>query len=74
MIVVHDADSASLTRVRVKTWTSPSVSAGWPELPAARTSVLRPAGGMTIRDIGHHLQRTLGTELSHDTISKITDA
>jgi len=32
------------------------------------------AGGMTVRDIGHHLQRTLGTELSHDTISKITDA
>jgi putative transposase len=31
------------------------------------------AGGMTVRDIGHHLQRTLGTELSHDTISKITD-
>ncbi len=32
------------------------------------------AGGMTVRDIGAHLQRTLGTELSHDTISKITDA
>ena len=32
------------------------------------------AGGMTVRDIGHHLARTLGTELSHDTISKITDA
>src|SRR5215217_4379427 len=31
------------------------------------------AGGMTIRDIQHHLERTLGTELSHDTISKITD-
>jgi hypothetical protein len=30
------------------------------------------AGVMTVRDIGHHLQRTLGTELSHDTISKIT--
>jgi putative transposase len=29
---------------------------------------------MTVRDIGHHLARTLGTELSHDTISKITDA
>jgi putative transposase len=29
---------------------------------------------MTIRDIQHHLARTLGTELSHDTISKITDA
>jgi putative transposase len=27
-----------------------------------------------VRDIGHHLARTLGTELSHDTISKITDA
>jgi putative transposase len=32
------------------------------------------AGGMTVRDIGHHLARTLGTELSHDTISTVTDA
>ena len=32
------------------------------------------AGGMTVRDIGHRLARTLGTELSHDTISKITDS
>jgi putative transposase len=32
------------------------------------------AGGMTVRDIQHHLARTLGTELSHETISKITDA
>lgn len=32
------------------------------------------AGGMTVRDIGHHLSRTIGTELSHDTISKITDS
>ncbi len=32
------------------------------------------AGGMTVRDIGHHFQRTLGVELSHGTISKITDA
>ena len=31
------------------------------------------AGGMTIRDIQYHLARTLGTELSHETISKITD-
>jgi putative transposase len=30
------------------------------------------AGGMTIRDIEHHLRVTLGTELSHETISKIT--
>jgi putative transposase len=32
------------------------------------------AGGMTIRDIQHHLARTIGTELSHETISKITEA
>jgi len=32
------------------------------------------AGGMTIRDIQHHLAATLGTELSHETISKVTDA
>ena len=31
------------------------------------------AGGMTIRDIQHHLANTIGTELSHETISKITD-
>lgn len=28
------------------------------------------AGGMTIRDIGAHLARTIGTDLSHETISK----
>ncbi|EWT01277.1 transposase, partial [Intrasporangium chromatireducens Q5-1] len=32
------------------------------------------AGGMTIRDIQHHLAATLGTELSHETISNLTDA
>jgi len=32
------------------------------------------AGGMTVRDIGFHLEATLGTELSHETISNITDA
>ncbi len=32
------------------------------------------AGGMTVRDIEHHLARTLGVEVSPDTISKITDA
>jgi putative transposase len=31
------------------------------------------AGGMTVRDISHHLAHTLGTELFHDTISKISD-
>ncbi len=32
------------------------------------------AGGMTVRDIQHHLVSTIGTELSHETISKIVDA
>jgi len=32
------------------------------------------AGGMTVRDIAHHLESTIGTELSHETISTITDA
>lgn len=32
------------------------------------------AGGMTVRDIESHLARTLGVEISHGTISKITDA
>lgn len=32
------------------------------------------AGGMTVRDIESHLARTLGVEVSRDTISKITDA
>jgi putative transposase len=32
------------------------------------------AGGMTVRDIGHHLQRVYGTDLSPDTISTVTDA
>jgi hypothetical protein len=36
-VIVHDPDSASLTRVRVKTRTSPSVSCG-PARPARRAS------------------------------------
>src|SRR5712691_3344708 len=31
------------------------------------------AGGMSVRDIARHVQRTMGVELSHDTISRITD-
>ena len=32
------------------------------------------AGGMTVRDICHHLQRVYGTELSPDTVSVVTDS
>lgn len=31
------------------------------------------AGGMMLRDIQHHLVSTIGTDLSRETISKITD-
>jgi putative transposase len=31
------------------------------------------AGGMTVRDISHHLHRVYGTEVSADTVSAITD-
>ena len=31
------------------------------------------AGGMTLRDIAYHLESTIGTQLSHETISKIVD-
>lgn len=32
------------------------------------------AGGMTVREIQWHLAQTIGTDLSHETISNITDA
>lgn len=32
------------------------------------------AGGMTVRDICHHLQRVYGTDLSPDTVSAVTDS
>lgn len=32
------------------------------------------ANGMTVRDIEHHLITTIGTEISRETISKITDS
>ncbi len=31
------------------------------------------AGGMTVRDIEHHLASTIGTEISRETISKVVD-
>jgi hypothetical protein len=32
------------------------------------------AGGMTVRDVQHHLRRVYGADISHDTISTITDS
>ena len=32
------------------------------------------AGGMTVRDIAHHIQSTFGTEMSAETVSNVVDA
>ena len=32
------------------------------------------AHGMSVRDIIHHLEQVYGTQLSHETVSRITDA
>src|SRR5207237_9059320 len=32
------------------------------------------AGGMTVRDIGHHLGATIGPELRAETVSNVVDA
>lgn len=32
------------------------------------------AGGVTVRDIQHHLAAALGADLSHETISNVTEA
>jgi putative transposase len=40
----------------------------------ADTIISLYAKGMTVRDIQHHLQTTIGSELSHETISNITEA
>lgn len=32
------------------------------------------AGGMTVRDVQHHLASTIGVDMSPDTIGTVTDA
>jgi putative transposase len=61
-------------RDRVGTFTPRLVPKGTRRLGGLSDMIISLyAGGMTVRDIGAHLQRVYGTELSHDTISKITD-
>lgn len=64
----------SIPRDRNGTFTPMLVSKGQRRLDGLDGMIISLyAGGMTIRDIQHHLVSTLGTELSHETISKITD-
>jgi len=62
----------SIPRDRAGTFTPMLVPKGSRRLDGLDAMIVSLyAGGMTIRDIGHHLATTIGTELSHETISKI---
>lgn len=62
-------------RDRISTFASAVVPKGARRLGGLEDMIISLyAGGMTIRDIQHQLLSTLGTELSHETISKVTDA
>ncbi len=64
----------SVPRDRLGTFTPMLVPKGQRRLDGLDGMIISLyAGGMTIRDIQHHLASTIGTELSHETISKITD-
>jgi transposase-like protein len=64
----------SVPRDRNGTFTPMLVSKGQRRLDGLDGMIVSLyAGGMTVRDIQYHLASTLGTELSHETISKITD-
>ena len=77
----HDAEDGRHRGRRPAAWTSPGTGTarsprGWcPRAPAGSAAcedmiISLYAGGMTVRDIQHHLAATLGTELSHETISQ----
>jgi putative transposase len=62
-------------RDRNSTFTSALVPKGARRLGGLEDMIISLyAGGMTVRDIQHHLAATLGTELSHETISNVTEA
>ncbi len=65
-------DSQRVVYQRVSRWGSPSDDSHRVNLEDMIISLY--AGGMTVRDIQYHLAATLGTELSHETISNVTEA
>src|SRR5690606_11392158 len=63
-----------IPRDRIGTFTHrmvPNCSWRWSQLDEMSVSLY--AGGMTVRDIEHHLASTVGTDLSHETISNIVE-
>jgi len=64
----------AIPRDRLGTFTPMLVAKGQRRLDGLDGMIISLyAGGMTVRDIQYHLASTIGTELSHETISKITD-
>ena len=71
----YGAVEVTVPRDRASTFTPRMVSKGARRLTELDDMiVLLYAGGMTVRDIQHHLATTLGVDMSPDTISTITDA
>jgi putative transposase len=70
---IGDLDLA-VPRDRNSTFAPQLVPKGSRRLVGLDEMIISPyAGGTTLRDISHHLVSTIGTELSHEAISKITD-
>ncbi|MGO2092720.1 MAG: IS256 family transposase, partial [Microbacterium gubbeenense] len=70
----NQADSLRIPRDRDGSFTPRLVPTGSRRLSQLDEMIISLyAGGMTVRDIEHHLASTVGTELSHETISNIVD-
>lgn len=71
---IGDVDLA-IPRDRAGTFTPMLVPKGVRRLDGLDSMIVSLyAGGMTVRDIAHHLVSTIGTDLSAETISNIVDA
>ncbi|CAM2829133.1 Mutator family transposase [Corynebacterium propinquum] len=71
----YGAVEVTVPRDRAGTFTPRMVPKGAHRLTELDDMIVSPyAGGMTVRDICHHLSTTLGVDMSPDTISTITDA
>ena len=71
----YGAVEVTVSRDRAGTFTPRMVPKGARRLTELDDMIVSLyAGGMTVRDIQHHLATTLGVDMSPDTISTITDA
>ena len=65
----------AIPRDRAGTFTPMLVGKGQRRLDGVDAMIISLyAGGMTLRDISHHLASTVGVDVSHETISKVVDS